>query len=78
MEMNLKKNMYMYNWITFLYTWNIVNQLYFNLKIKIKKKKNIKTSSNIWVYLYIVLHWLNSGTLLYPPTWEDAWSTCSH
>ena len=29
MEMNLKKHIYMYNWITLLYTWNIVNQLYF-------------------------------------------------
>ena len=32
MEKNLKKNIYMYKWITFLYIWNIVNQLYFNLK----------------------------------------------
>ena len=24
--------MYMYNWITLLYTWNPVNQLYFNKK----------------------------------------------
>ena len=31
----------MYSWITLLYTWNyhnIVNQLYFNIKEKIKKK----------------------------------------
>ena len=46
MEKNLKKNIYvyMYNWITLLYTWNIVNQLYFN-----KKRKNIyiiKTYAN--------------------------------
>ena len=27
MEMNLEKNIYVYNRITLLYTWNIVNQL---------------------------------------------------
>ena len=40
--------MYVYNWITLLYTWNqhnIVNQLYSN-KIKIKKKKKTVTK---WV-----------------------------
>ena len=37
----------MYNWITLLYTWNshnIGNQLYSNIKLKVKKKgkgKNI-------------------------------------
>ena len=33
--------MYIYNWITLLYTWNLhntVNQLYFN-KIKIKNRE---------------------------------------
>ena len=37
MEKNLKKNVYIYNWITLLYTWNIANQLYFN-KNKTKKQ----------------------------------------
>ena len=32
MEKNLEKNIYIWNSITLLYTWNIVNQLYFNLK----------------------------------------------
>ena len=32
MEKNLKKKMY--NWITLLYTWNIINQLYLNKKTK--------------------------------------------
>ena len=32
MEKNLKNNTYIYNWITLLYTWNIVNQLHFNLQ----------------------------------------------
>ena len=27
----------MCNWVTLLYTWDIVNQLYFNKKIKVKK-----------------------------------------
>ena len=36
MEMNLKENIYMYNWITLLYTWNIVNQLYLNKKKKFR------------------------------------------
>ena len=40
MEKNTKKHIiYTYNWITLLYTQNIVNQLYFNKKIKIKKKE---------------------------------------
>ena len=32
--------MYTYNWITLLYTWNwhIVNQLYSNIKLKVKKQ----------------------------------------
>ena len=41
MEKNLKNiyiHTYMYNWITLLYTWNIVNQLYFNLKKKVGEK----------------------------------------
>ena len=43
-EKNLKKNryVYMYNWITLLYTWNernIVNQLYSNIKLKKSLKK---------------------------------------
>ena len=29
MKKNIEKNIYIYNWITLLYTWNIVNQLYF-------------------------------------------------
>ena len=37
-EKNLKKNIHMYNWITLLYTWNIVNQLYLN---KLKKQNII-------------------------------------
>ena len=41
MEKNLKKDIYMYNWITLLYTWNIVNQLYFN-KIN-KSESGIRT-----------------------------------
>ena len=39
MEKNMKKNMYVYNRVTLLYSrnkYNIVNQLYFN---KIKRKK---------------------------------------
>ena len=36
MEKNLKKKKYIYmamdNWITLLYTWNTVNQLYLNFK----------------------------------------------
>ena len=31
--------MYIYNWITLLYTWNIVNQLYFNKKFFLILKK---------------------------------------
>ena len=39
MEKNMKKN----NWVTLLYTWNTVNQLYINfLKIKNKINKNKK------------------------------------
>ena len=42
MEKNIKKEcMYVYNWVTLLYSrdWHsIVNQLYFNLK-KLKKKE---------------------------------------
>ena len=36
----------MYKWITLLYTWNIENQLYFNLKIinKERKKERKKTT----------------------------------
>ena len=44
MEKNLKKDIYMYNWITLLYTWNIVNQLYFN--------KINKSESGIELYLF--------------------------
>ena len=34
-----KEYIYMYNWVTFLYIWkyNIVNQLSFNKKLKLKK-----------------------------------------
>ena len=39
----------MYNWITLLYTWNIVNQLYFN--------KINKSESGIELYLIIVDVW---------------------
>ena len=49
MEKNLKKDIYMYNWITLLYTWNIVNQLYFN--------KINKSESGIELYLIIVDVW---------------------
>ena len=47
LSFNLKVNkliiicVYIYNWITLLYTWNIVSQLYFN-KIHILRKKRIK------------------------------------
>ena len=34
--------MYMYNWITFLYTWKVVNQLYFNLEQILYKLFTIK------------------------------------
>ena len=43
MEKNLEKNvcpyisLSMYNWIALQYTWKIVNQLYFNLKIYVYK-----------------------------------------
>ena len=40
MEKNLKKNTYTYNWISMLYIWKTVNQLYFN---KINKNKATKT-----------------------------------
>ena len=62
MEMNLKENIYMYNWITLLYTWNIVNQLYLN------KKKNSGAS--------LVAQWLRTrlpmqGTRVRALVWED-------
>ena len=46
MEKNLKNNtyiyvcvcVYIYNWITFLYTQNIVNPLYFNFKNQFLKR----------------------------------------
>ena len=49
-EKNLKKNryVYMYNWITLLYTWNYhntVNQLYSNIKLKVFKKS---TKNKCW------------------------------
>ena len=38
-EKTKKKSGYMYNWFTLLYTWNnIVNQLYSNKSLKIKKE----------------------------------------
>ena len=39
-----EKDIYIYNWITLLYTWKVINQLYFYLKIilKIKEKRNKK------------------------------------
>ena len=37
--------MYMYNWISLLYTWNIVNQLYFNERKKRKKYKKKKNTT---------------------------------
>ena len=43
MEKNMKKNMYLYNWLTLLYTGNqdnVINQSYFN-KIKKRKMRNI-------------------------------------
>ena len=46
MEKNLKKYVYMYNWINFLYTWNkcnIVNQLYFNFFNEEKKNLTLKS-----------------------------------
>ena len=39
-KLNLEKNVHMYNWMTLMYTWNIVNQLYF--KLKKKKEKHAK------------------------------------
>ena len=38
MERNLR-TIYIYTWITLLYTWNIVHQLYFNFLKNVKKKK---------------------------------------
>ena len=57
-EKNLKKNgcVYVYNWITLLYSrnyHNIVNQLYFNKTLRIKKriKRNReKTYENAHVF----------------------------
>ena len=49
MEKNLKKNtyicMYIYKWITLLYTWNTVKQLYFNLK---KIPSDLPSGQNKW------------------------------
>ena len=37
-----------YNWITLLYTWNIVNQLYFNKKKLVDRfNSNLDTSEKI-------------------------------
>jgi len=37
-----------YYWITLLYSWNIVNQRYFNKNIKFKKNK--EKQNLIWIY----------------------------
>ena len=37
--MYLYLSTYLFNWIALLYTWNIVNQLYFNKKINKSKLK---------------------------------------
>ena len=41
----MNKYVYMYNWITLLYTWNehnTINQLYSNIKLKKKIKKRLE------------------------------------
>ena len=41
-EKNLYTYIFIYNWITLLYTWNIINQLYFNLKKEKEQDKKLK------------------------------------
>ena len=53
MEKNMRKDilfisMYMYNWITLLYTWNTGYQLYLNKKIKIKTKELLVLRIKSW------------------------------
>ena len=60
----------MCNWITLLYTWNIVSQLYFNKKEKEKKKKIYSANFCLLitllsplifdVFLMLWLHYFNS------------------
>ena len=33
--------LYMYNWITLLYTWNMLNQLYVNKKMEKKTQTDV-------------------------------------
>ena len=41
-EKNLYTYIFIYNWITLLYTWNIINQLYFNLKKEKEQDNKLK------------------------------------
>ena len=40
--LNLTEYIYTYSWITLLYTWNIVNQVYLNRKKKVRSNKEKK------------------------------------
>ena len=75
-EKNLKKNecVYMYNWITLLYSrnyYNIVNEPYFNKTLKNRKKKEylelIKyTGNTFWINNYMWMsEWMNFQKSIY-------------
>lgn len=41
-----------YNWFILLYTWNTVNQIYFNKRIKIKNNTVVAEKSITVIYQY--------------------------
>ena len=48
--------MYLCSWITLLYTWNIINQLYFNKKLKEKKRTRERAMGRlgpVWALLWM-------------------------